>query len=183
MLLQVALPQATSVEISIKGVGERVPSWESKLGLQDPKFLEATIFSQLEISVPREDVIHFDRDVSGIYVLLDKCGTANNALHKKVATEKDAALPPLFLLLDPSRSGQPSDDAFVFSTTIRRLEYRESRPIFARLQPSWRQTSKDGHQRVSCVIPQKYVFADGVSLKVCFTFYTCPCVAHVNLFL
>jgi hypothetical protein len=178
---EVALPQTTSVEISITGAGERVPSWESKLGLQDTKFLGATVFSQLEVSVPREDVVHFDRDISGTYVLLDKCGTANNALHKKVATEQDAALPPLFLLLDPTRSGQPSDDAFAFSTTIRRLEYRESRPIFARLQPSWRQSNKDGPQRVSCVIPQRYVFADGVSLKVCFTFYTCACIAHVSM--
>jgi hypothetical protein len=180
---EVGLPQTTSVEISITGAGERVPSWESKLGLQDPKFLGSTVFSQLEVSVPREDVVHFDRDISGTYVLLDKCGTANNGLHKKVATEQDAALPPLFLLLDPTRSGQPSDDAFVFSTTIRRLEYRESRPIFARLQPSWRQSSKNGHQRISCVIPRKYVFADGVSLKVCFTFHACACVAHVSVFL
>jgi hypothetical protein len=180
---EVALPQTTSVEISITGAREQVPSWESKLGLQDPKFLGSAVFSQLEVSVPREDVVHFDRDISGTYVLLDKCGTANNALHKKVATEQDAALPPLFLLLDPTRSGQPSDDAFVFSTTIRRLEYRESRPIFARLQPSWRQSSKNGPQRVSCVIPQKYVFADGVSLKVYFTFYACACVAHISMFL
>jgi hypothetical protein len=179
---EVALPQPTSVEISITGAGERVPSWQSKLGLQDPKFLGATVFSELEVSVPREDVVHFDRDISGTYVLLDKCGTANNALHKKVATEQDAALPPLFLLLDPTRSGQPSDDAFAFSTTIRRLEYRESRPIFARLHPSWRQSSKDGPQRVSCVIPQKYVFVDGVSLKVCFMSCARACVAHVSVF-
>ena len=165
---EVALPHTTSVEISIRGTEELVPSWESRLGLLDPKFLDTTVFSQLEVSVPREDVVHFDRDISGTYILLDKCGTANNALHKKISTREDAALPPLFLLLDPTRSGKPSDDAFVFSTNIRRLEYRETRPIFARLQPSWRQSSKDGSQRVSCVIPQKYVFADDVSLEVCF---------------
>jgi hypothetical protein len=181
---EVALPQTISVEISINGAGELVPSWESKLGLQDPKFLETTVFSQLEVSVPREDVVHFDRDITGTYVLLDKCGTANNALHKKVATEEDAALPPLFLLLDPTRSGRPTDDAFVFSTTIRRLEYREARPIFARLQPSWRQSSKDGPQRVSCLIPQKYVFADGVSLEVrFFLHFVCMSIGNVNLFL
>lgn len=167
---EVALPQTTSVEISIKGTGELVPSWESKLGLLDPKFLDANVFSQLEVSLPREDVVHFDRDITGTYVLLDKCGTANNALHKKVATKEDDTLPPLYLLLDPSRSGKPSDDAFVFSTTIRRLEYQETRPIFARLQPSWRQSSKDGLRRVSCVIPQKYVVTEGVSLKVCLAF-------------
>lgn len=165
---EVGLPQTTSLEISIKGVGELMPSWESKLGLQDPKFLDASVFSQLEVSVLPEDVVHFDRDITGTYVLLDKCGTANNALHKKIATKEDAALPPLFFLLNPSRSGKSTDDAFAFSTSIRPLEYQETRPIFARLQPSWRQSSKDGPQRVSCVIPQKYVFADGVSLKVRF---------------
>lgn len=163
---EVALPHPTSVEISIKGVGEPVPSWESRLGLLDPKFVDSTIFPQLEVSVPHDDVDHFDRDISGTYVLLDKCGTANSALHKKIPTKGDKALPSLFLLLDPTRSGKPSDDAFVFSTSIRRLEYQETRPIFARLHSSWRQSSKDGPQRVSCTIPQKYVFADGVKLKV-----------------
>lgn len=180
---EVALPQTTSVEISIKGTGELVPSWQSKLGLQDPKFLDANVFSQLEVSLPHEDVVHFDRDITGTYVLLDKCGTANNALHKKVATKEDAALPPLYLLLNPSRSGKSSDDAFVFSTSIRRLEYQETRPIFARLQPSWRQSSKDGPQRVSCVIPQKYVFTEGVSLKVCLAFLCLYVVAYMGLFL
>jgi hypothetical protein len=164
---EVALPHPTSVEISIKGVGEPVPSWESRVGLLDPKFVDSTIFSQLEISVPRDDTIHFDREISGTYVLLDKCGTANSALHKKIPTKGDEALPSLYLLLDPTRSGKPSDDAFVFSTSIRRLEYQETRPIFARLHPSWRQSSKDGPQRVSCTISQKYIFADGVKLKVC----------------
>ncbi|KAH9975966.1 hypothetical protein BGW80DRAFT_1168904 [Lactifluus volemus] len=162
---EVALPHTTSVEITIRGAGELVPSWESKLGLQDPKFLYSTVFSQLEVSIPSDDIVHFDRDISGTYILLDKCGTANNALHKKVSTTEDAALPPLFLLLDLTRSGKPTDDAFVFSTTIRRLEYRETRPIFARLQSSWRQSSKGDPQLVSCVIPQRYVFADGVSLE------------------
>ena len=180
---EVALPLTTSVEIAIKGAGEKVPSWESKLGLQDPKYLEATVFSQLEVSVPREDVVHFDRDISGTYILLDKCGTANNALHKKVATKEDASLPPLFLLLDPTRCGGATDDSFAFSTTIRRLEYRESRPVFARLHTSWRQSSKDGPQRVSCIIPQKYVFVDEVSLKVCLTFHGFVYIANVDLFL
>ncbi|KAH9072095.1 hypothetical protein EDB83DRAFT_2361141 [Lactarius deliciosus] len=162
---EVALPQPTSVEITIKGVGERVPSWESKLGLLDPKFVNSTVFSQLEVSVPHDDVDHFDRVISGTYELLDKCGTANSALHKKIPTEGDKALPPLYLHLDPTRSGKPSDDGFVFSTSIRRLEYQETRPIFARLHHSWRQSGKDGPQRVSCTIPQKYVFADGVKLE------------------
>jgi hypothetical protein len=163
---EVALPHPTSVEISIKGLGEQIPSWESRLGLLDPKFVDSTIFPQLEVSVSHDDVNHFDRDISGTYVLLDKCGTANSALHKKIPTKRDKALPSLYLLLDPTRSGKPSDDTFVFSSSIRRLEYQETRPIFARLHHSWRQSSKDGPQRVSCTIPQKYVFADGVKLKV-----------------
>jgi len=171
---EVALPYPTSLEISIKGVGELVPSWQSKLGLLDPKFLDGVVFPQLEISVSRDDIIHFDRDISGTYVLLDKCGTPNSALHKKIPTKEDKALPSLYLFLDATRSGKPSDDAFVFSTNIRRLEYEESRPIFARLHPSWRQSSKEGSQRVSCTIPQKYVFADGVKLKVCSSPYANP---------
>ncbi|KAI0042198.1 hypothetical protein FA95DRAFT_1682698 [Auriscalpium vulgare] len=162
---EIALPLASSVSITIKGVGELVPSWEAKLGLQSSEFVDKTVYSKLEVTVSDKDASAFDRSIAGEYTLLDKCGTANNALHKKAVAKDDAGMPALFMLLDPSRSGKVEEDGFVFSTSIRRYEYGEMRPIVARLQPSWRQSSKEGAQTVTCTIPQKFVKAVNVSLK------------------
>ncbi|KAI0317160.1 hypothetical protein OF83DRAFT_1059143 [Amylostereum chailletii] len=162
---EIALPATTPVDITIKGVGDLVPSWEAKLGLQGSQFKEKMVYSQLEISVPDDAVQHFDRNITGTYTLLDKCGTANGALHKKASDNDDASQPPLFMLLDPSRCSKPEDDSFVFSTSIRRYDYGEARPIVAKLHPSWRQSDKTGMQKVSCTIPQTYVRATNVHIE------------------
>ncbi|THH14984.1 hypothetical protein EW146_g5422 [Bondarzewia mesenterica] len=159
------LPYTREVEIALEGVGEPVPSWQAKLGLQLPKFKDSTVHSQIQVSVDEGDVLHFDRDITGMYTLLDQCGTANSALHKKIATDKDASQPPIFLLMNPTRCGNPKDDAFVFSTSIRRFEYGETRPIVARVDPSWRQSDEEGEQKIICSIPQKYMIAVNVQLK------------------
>ncbi|KAI0061030.1 hypothetical protein BV25DRAFT_1870977 [Artomyces pyxidatus] len=162
---ELALPFTATVDINIEGVGELVPSWEAKLGLQGPEFVDRSVYSQLKVTVPEGEATTFDRDISGTYTLLDKCGTANSALHKKVPTKEDEGQPSLFLLLDPTRSGKADDDGFVFAMSIRRYEYGETRPIVARLQPSWRQSSKEGAQRLSCSLPQKYMKATAVNVK------------------
>jgi len=162
---EIAFPATTQVDITIKGVGDLVPSWESKLGLQGPDFINRMVYPQLQVEVDQNDLVHFDRDISGIYTLLDKCGTSNSALHKKVATMEDISQPPLFMLIDPTRCGKFEDDSFVFSTSIRRYEYGETRPIVARLHSSWRQ-SDDTEKTVTCIIPQQFAAASNVQLKV-----------------
>ncbi|TFY81373.1 hypothetical protein EWM64_g2645 [Hericium alpestre] len=159
-----ALPHTGEIEITIKGAGELVPSWEAKLGLQAPKFKDRMVHSQLEIEVPEENEALFDRSIAGTYTLSDKCGTASSALHKKASTEEDKHLPPLFMLIDPSRCGKTENDGFVFAINTRRYEYGEARPLVARLDPSWRQSDKD-EQTVKCQVPQKYVAAVNVSLQ------------------
>lgn len=159
------LPHTTEVKVTVKGAGELVGSWEAKLGLLG-EYAEKKVWSQLEVAVDQADVPLFDRDVSGIYTLYDKCGTACNALHKKDPARGEETLPPLFLMMDPTRCGKPTDDYFVFATTIRRFEYGETRPIVGRLASSWRQSDKVEEKKVQCYIPQRYVTTVNVSLQV-----------------
>ncbi|KAJ7130633.1 hypothetical protein C8R44DRAFT_872419 [Mycena epipterygia] len=148
---ELALPQFASVSIGIEGVGELVPSWEARLGLTDDEFKDKMVHSKLQITVSPDAVGKFDRDVSGIYTLFDKCGTANGALHKKEMT-KDDTLPPLFLLMHPQRTSE-DDDCFAFSISRRRYAYGESRPIIALLDPKWRQSSDKHPKQVACRVP------------------------------
>ena len=165
---QFAPPHPTTISLTVEG-SELVPSWEAKLGLQAKEFAEKMVYSQLEINVT-DGVEQLDRDISGTYMLLDKCGTANAALHKRQPSAGEEDLPPIFMLLDPSRCGSPSEDGFVFSISIRRYEYGETRPIIASLEPKWRQSSVDGKQTVKCNIP--YQWADSATVRltvsVCF---------------
>ena len=160
-----ALPYVTSIPVKIKGVGEPVLSWEARLGLMSDDFKKKLVHSRLEITVPKDDIGKLDRDISGVYTLLDKCGTANGALHKKEPTEVDSGLPSLFMLLDPHRTDD-SEDCFVFSISKRRYEYGESRPLICKLDSTWRQSSEMEEQDVSCCIPCKWVITDYAKLEV-----------------
>lgn len=183
-----ALPLDTHVDVSIKGIGEdddMVPAWEQRLGLTATEYKDRLVYAQLEVTVPEEDRSAFDRDISGVYTLYDKCGTANNALHKRQAKLGEEEMPPLFLLLDPSRCGDPQEDSFVFSISKRRYEFGESRPIVSRLNPEWRQEWKlrkafdeDGKEvkqpkveerkKSVCHIPFKWVQTQDVKFQVRF---------------
>lgn len=163
-----ALPATAKADITIEGGVELVAAWEQKLGLQGDEFRNKMVHAQLEVSVPEAQRELFDRDISGTYTLIDKCGTANAALHKREQTDADEGLPPIFLLLDPTRCGEPAADSFVFSTSTRRYEYGESRPLIAILDPKWRQSDVDGAQDVKCVLPCRWVEASSVKLTVSF---------------
>jgi hypothetical protein len=159
---ELALPQFASVPISIQGVGELVPSWEARLGLTEDEFKDKLVHSKLQVTVSADVVKKFDRDVSGVYTLLDKCGTANSALHKKEMTANESTLPPLFLLMHPQRTSD-DDDSFVFSISRRRYAYGESRPIIAQLDPKWRQSNENNAKQVTCRVP---IWKTGKSVKL-----------------
>ncbi|KAL4243643.1 hypothetical protein ABKN59_011208 [Abortiporus biennis] len=161
-----ALPVIQKVDIEIEGVGEKVPSWEARLGLQGADFKDKLIFPQLSISIPSESNRKiFDRDISGTYTLLDRCGTANSALHKRERREGETEGPDIFMLLDPSRCGDPKDDGFVFSISKKRYEYGEIRPVICTLDPHWRQSDKEGTQSVRAFIPAVWVESSSVKFK------------------
>jgi hypothetical protein len=165
---EIALPKTTKVDITIEG-SDPVPSWEAKLGLEGDNFRDRLVWERLRVSVDADAAQHFDRTIAGVYTLLDKCGTARSALHKKDVASDAPNEPPLFMLFDPSRCGKAEEDPFVFADSIRRHEYGETRPIVAKLDPSWRQSDRDGKQIVQCVVPQVYLSADSVSMTVSIT--------------
>jgi hypothetical protein len=160
-----ALPYVTTIPVKIRGVGKPVPSWEARLGLIGDDFKDKVVHPRLEITVSKDKATMLDRDISGMYTLLEKCGTANGALHKKEPTDIDSGLPSLFMLLDPHRTDD-SEDCFVFSVSKRRYEYSESRPLICKLDPNWRQSSRAEAQDVSCCIPCRWVATDGTNLEV-----------------
>ena len=163
---QFSLPKPSIVKVGVKGVGELVPAWEARLGLQG-SYKDFIVYSSIEISVPNAEKHLFDRDVSGTYTLLDKCGTATSALHKKDVGSDDESLPPLFLFLDPTRCGTADEDPFVFSISTRRYQFGEIRPIVAKLDPKWRQKHVKGElSNVNCHIPCVWVKAGNVELTV-----------------
>ncbi|KAJ4466088.1 hypothetical protein C8J55DRAFT_565810 [Lentinula edodes] len=157
-----ALPKSTEVDITMKGSGSLVPAWESRLGLQGEAFREKKVWSEIQVSVPKADKPKFDRDISGTYELLDRCGTACNALHKQKGS--DLSLPQLYMLLVPHRT-KDFEDCFMFSTEIRRLEFGESRPFVARLSTKWRQSSTDDSEKVACLLPFQWVESSAINLQ------------------
>ncbi|TFK64107.1 hypothetical protein BDN72DRAFT_963450 [Pluteus cervinus] len=154
-----ALPHVTTVNVTVCGEGELVPSWEARLGLVGEPFKNKLVYPSIKVTVPHDKVSGFDRDISGTYTLLDKCGTANGALHKKVSTEEEKKLPQLFFFLDPHRTND-AEDCFIFSISKRRYEYGESRPVVCKLDPSWRQSSRDEEEEVPCHLPVMWVSAE-----------------------
>lgn len=162
---QFAMPHSTELRITVTGSGQLVPSWEARLGLLDDKFKNKRVNSHLSISVPEHRKPLFDLDISGTYALLDKCGTACGALHKRVESADCESLPPLFMMLDPTRCGDAKDDSFLFTSSMRRYEYGESRPIICKLAPSWRQSDVEGDQSVACHIPVLWTDSNNVTLE------------------
>ncbi|KIY70594.1 hypothetical protein CYLTODRAFT_488004 [Cylindrobasidium torrendii FP15055 ss-10] len=158
---ELALPHQSSFDISVEGIGEPVPSWEARLGLQDPEFKDKMVYPELKITVRDEDISNFDRDISGVYTLLPDCGTPHSALHKRFV--EGEATPPLYFLMDAHRT-QRNLDSFVFSIDMRRLQYGENRPIVARMPPSWRQ-SVEASQTIPCILPCTWITASAANVQ------------------
>lgn len=125
---EVAVPEAHTFDVKIKGSDEKVPSWEARLGLQG-KFRDKLVWRKLCLE---SDELG---EAQGEYRLLDKCGTAAGSLHVRESHKNE---PPTYLFFDPSRGGDFANDGFVISRTTRRLEHGEARPVIARLSSRWR---------------------------------------------
>ena len=152
------MPVILSFDVEISGQGTLTRSWESKLGLEDPKFADRKVPTSLQISLGPASAKCIDLDISGKYELLQDCGTASGSLHKRI----ESASPDLYLFLDPERIGNPLDDQFVFSTEKHRLGYGEVRYTIARLASSWRPTGTYEIQKTSCTIHGQWVHCKAV---------------------
>ena len=139
---QFCIPTTHSFDLTIKGKGRKVASWQAKIGLLN--FEDQQVWSSVEIEYKTEPVLPLDRDLRGEYQSLPECGMACSSLHQQVRpADGQTCLPDLFFFLDPDPIGEPAGDEFVFSTELHRLEYSETRHIIARLECSWRQSAAE----------------------------------------
>lgn len=138
---ELCIPSRQTFKVDVIGRGELVPSWHASLGLGG-KFEGTKRWSQVEFVLPKDAKKALDRDLSGVYTLLPKCGQAMNSLHSKEPTEVDKGLPPLYLFFDPTRCGEAEDDPYVFSTSTERLDFGTERAVIATLDPKWRESAK-----------------------------------------
>lgn len=138
---ELCIPSRQTFKVDVIGRGDQVPSWHSLLGLGG-HFEGTKRWSQVEFVIPDDAKKALDRDLSGVYTLLPKCGQAMNSLHKKERTDADKGLPQLYFFFDPTRCGEAEDDPYVFSTSTERLDFGTERAVIAALDPKWRESSK-----------------------------------------
>ncbi|KAJ5466265.1 hypothetical protein N7530_010052 [Penicillium desertorum] len=119
----------------ISGRGYQVRSFQSECGLKAAKFADGKVWDSLFVEGSDQDVAVLDFDIRGIYQFLPDCGTALGALYRKEAT---AHAPPMFLFLDPTKTGLPDEDACVFAIDHSRLPGYDVRMTIAELSSAWR---------------------------------------------
>lgn len=142
---ELCIPSRQTFKVDVIGRGEIVPSWHASLGLGG-HFEGTKRWSQVQFVLPDDAKKAVDRDLSGTYTLLPKCGQAMNSLHKKEAAEADSGLPQLYFFFDPTRCGEAEDDPYVFSTSTERLDFGTERAVVAVLDPKWRESAKPQDQ-------------------------------------
>ncbi|KAH9824209.1 hypothetical protein DFH28DRAFT_1216462 [Melampsora americana] len=160
----VRLPVNQSFGLEFEGTGSLVPGWRKEMGLTDAEAKSEEWWSHWTITTPQSAEKYLDRPLDGVWKLHSECGTAQNMLHRKQETEADQGLPPLYLMLDPTRSGEPQYDYAVFTTQHSRLDYGVVRPTIARLDAKWRPSSKK-NVTVTCHVSDKWFSAPTVSLS------------------
>ncbi|KGO52427.1 Zinc finger, RING-type [Penicillium expansum] len=132
---EVCSPVSTPFSLQISGRGSQVRSFQSECGLKAAKFVDGKVWDSIFVEGSNQDVAVLDLDVRGIYKFLPDCGTALGALYKKEAT---AHVPPMFLFLDPTKTGPPDEDACVFALYHSRLPGYDVRMTIAELPSTWR---------------------------------------------
>ncbi|KAH8923781.1 hypothetical protein BT69DRAFT_1281148 [Atractiella rhizophila] len=163
------LPINKSFQMTLKGEGERVPSWRSMLGLEN--FKEEKVFGVIDVSYPPDLDTILERPISGKYELLPHCGTATGILHKRKSIESDNDPRAMFFFLDPTRSKPYDKDGIVFSTDIERKDFGDFRPITAVLDPLWRplklqptESTRNPSSAVNCHLSGQYINVPSIKL-------------------
>lgn len=120
-------------QMQIEGSGKRVASWLARIEL--PDYREQKVWDNMHVTMPSKVTVACGHDLNGTYQALPTCGTASDSLYRKLDTA-DAAV-PIYLLQNPTRTGDPKLDSFVFTTEKERLDFGIERPIIATLDSKW----------------------------------------------
>ncbi|KAF2759990.1 hypothetical protein EJ05DRAFT_475012 [Pseudovirgaria hyperparasitica] len=123
------VPCRKKISFTVTASSSTSPSWRAVLGF--PDFENETVPTRLTIKTSK-DAHGLDESLDGEYRHLPECGTASQMLYQRTGTD------PLYLFLDPSKTGNPDEDTMVFSYEHRRLMVDETRVTIARLDPKFR---------------------------------------------
>ncbi|KJX97379.1 DNA repair protein rad8 [Zymoseptoria brevis] len=141
------IPKKTSCNVSVVGSGRQIASWWSRNEM--PDFVDHRVWEFLTIKSDDKLVSR----LTGEYQYLPRCGKACDSLYKKVGSNE-----PIFLFLDPTQTGDPDEDSFVFSTNIAMLEQDEVRPILGRIAAPWRPWTNSGDLALTASATAQIVF-------------------------
>ncbi|KAI7223770.1 hypothetical protein KC333_g346 [Hortaea werneckii] len=130
---QFRVPGVDLVSASLHTSATNSPTWWTRSKI--PGFESHQQPDRIDIEIHHDDSNSEPR-IGGSYVYLPKCGTSCDSLYMKKRDQRDER--PVYLFLDPTRTGDPDEDCFVFSHEMARLDYDEIRPILARVKAPWR---------------------------------------------
>ncbi|PIA95671.1 hypothetical protein CB0940_10123 [Cercospora beticola] len=145
----IRIPEVRHVDLDIKESGSRKASWWARNGMLD--FAGHTVPEYLEIRVQDDSLSVIE-------------GSDNYNPQE-----------PLFLFLDPTRTGNTDQDSFVFARNIEHIDYHEQRLIVARIAATWRPWSRPDRKRSAPTLvvrdsfevkPQCHLSATGSSLEI-----------------
>ena len=146
------IPTTRTANLTIKGSRAQLPSWRSKIGLQQYK--TETQSETLTISADKS----FGTDISGSYTLQPRCGTACDSLYARSSN------PLLYFFLDPDPIA--TEDSFVFTETHHRLDLNEIRQPILIVDSSWRPWGNLPPTSVTATSPGTWVFDQDITLRV-----------------
>ncbi|KAL4917150.1 hypothetical protein BDW62DRAFT_218256 [Aspergillus aurantiobrunneus] len=127
-------PLSSSCSLEFFGYGSRIQSYEAKCGLEKETFRDSLVWTHIAVQGTDDEVKCLEIDVRGTYELLQDCGTANACLHRRPAADGN---PAVYLYLDPTKLGEPSNDSFVFALEHRRNPGYTPRLSIAEVSHQW----------------------------------------------
>ncbi|KAI6889808.1 hypothetical protein KC334_g14987, partial [Hortaea werneckii] len=130
---QFRVPGVDLISASLHPSATKSPTWWTRSKI--PGFESHQQPDRIDIEI-HQDNSNSEPRIGGSYVYLPKCGTSCDSLYVKKSDHQDER--PVYLFLDPTRTGDPDEDCFVFSHEMARLDYDEVRPVLARVKAPWR---------------------------------------------
>ncbi|KAI7354303.1 hypothetical protein KC354_g11196 [Hortaea werneckii] len=127
------VPGEDLISASLHPSATNSPTWWTRSKI--PGFESHQQPDRIDIEI-HHDNLKLEPRIGGSYVYLPKCGTSCDSLYMKRSDHRDER--PVYLFLDPTRTGDPDEDCFVFSHEMARLDYDEARPVLARVKAPWR---------------------------------------------
>ena len=137
------VPRRDQPAITLTPSDARVSTWWARNEI--PSLEKHTQPESFQVVVDDAEASPLELSISGTYRYLPKCGKACDSMYRKVE-EGEEGERPVFMFLDPARTGLPEQDYFVFTHDKALLEYGEVRPVIARVKAPWRPWSKKSEQ-------------------------------------